>query len=60
MSEAERLRREKRRTVEMARARAAADLALATAAPHRRMLEQALAALDDQLARVVIRSRFTA
>jgi hypothetical protein len=33
----------------MARTRAAADLARATAEPHRRMLEQALAALDAQL-----------
>jgi len=39
----------RRRSLELARARAAADLAHATAAAHRRMLEQAIAALDDQL-----------
>jgi hypothetical protein len=51
-SEAELLRRAKRRTLELARARAAEDLSRATAAPHRRMLEQALNALDDQLRKV--------
>jgi hypothetical protein len=51
-SEAELLRRNKRRTLELARARAAEDLSRATAAPHRRMLEQALQALDDQLRNV--------
>jgi hypothetical protein len=35
--------------LELARARAAADLARATNPAHRRMLEQALAALDQQL-----------
>jgi hypothetical protein len=49
LSEAELLRRDKRRTLELARARAAEDLSRATAAPHRRMLEQALKALDEQL-----------
>ena len=49
LSEAELLRREKRRTLELARTRAAEDLSRATAAPHRRMLEQALKALDEQL-----------
>ncbi len=39
----------RRNSLELARARAAADLAKATAPAHRRMLEQALAALDDQL-----------
>ena len=43
-------RAERRRTLELARARAAADLARATAPAHRRMLEAALAALDQQLA----------
>lgn len=38
-----------RRTVELARARAAADLERATAPAHRRMLEQALASLEEQL-----------
>ena len=39
----------KRRGLELARARAAADLQRATAPAHRRMLEQAIAALDEQL-----------
>ena len=39
----------KRRGLELARARAAADLERATAPAHRRMLEQAIAALDEQL-----------
>jgi hypothetical protein len=49
LSDAERLRREKRRTLELARIRALEDLTRATAAPHRRMLERAIAALDEQL-----------
>jgi hypothetical protein len=49
LSEAERLMREKRHTLELARTRAADDLSRATAAAHRRMLEQALHALDEQL-----------
>jgi hypothetical protein len=49
LSEAELLRREKRRTLELARTRAAEDLSRATAAPHRRMLEEALIALDQRL-----------
>lgn len=40
---------ERRRTLELARARAADDLSRATAPAHRRMLEQAIGALDDQL-----------
>lgn len=39
----------KRRTLELARARAAADLSRATAAAHKRLLEQTIAALDEQL-----------
>ncbi|PYR60607.1 MAG: hypothetical protein DMF85_04585 [Acidobacteria bacterium] len=42
-------RLERRRTLELARTRAAADLARATNPAHRRMLEQAIAALDEQL-----------
>ena len=42
-------RRTRQEGLELARSRAAADLARATAAPHRRMLEQAIAALDEQL-----------
>ena len=41
--------RAKRQGLELARARAAADLERATIPAHRRMLEQALAAIDDQL-----------
>ena len=41
--------RAKRQGLELARARAAADLERATVPAHRRMLEQALAAIDDQL-----------
>jgi hypothetical protein len=41
---------ERRRTLELSRARLAADLSRATATPHRRMLEHALADLDAQLA----------
>jgi hypothetical protein len=43
------LRREKRRTLELARARAADDLSRARTDGHRRMLEQALEALDRQI-----------
>jgi hypothetical protein len=50
ISPAEARRRADRRTIELARARAAADLARATVPAHRAMLESALRALDDQLA----------
>lgn len=40
---------ERRRSLELARARAEADLQRATASAHRRMLEQAIASLDAQL-----------
>lgn len=40
----------RRATLHLARARAAADLTRATVPAHRRMLEQALAALDAQIA----------
>jgi hypothetical protein len=43
---------ERRALLELARARAEGDLQRATATPHRRMLEQAIAALDEQLARL--------
>ncbi len=39
----------RRRTLELARARAMADLASARSAAHRQMLEAAIRALDDQL-----------
>ena len=45
----EQARDERRRSLELARARAAADLARATAPAHRQMLEQAIVALDEQL-----------
>lgn len=40
---------ERRATLELTRARTAADLERATAPPHRRMLEQAIATIDEQL-----------
>ena len=42
-------RRARRRTLELTRARAAADLERATVPAHRAMLEAAIKALDDQL-----------
>jgi hypothetical protein len=42
----------RQRTLELARARALADLASATAPAHRRMLEGAIQALDEQLGKV--------
>jgi hypothetical protein len=39
----------KRRTLEMSRARAVADLSRATSAAHKEMLGQAITALDQQL-----------
>lgn len=45
----EQARMTRRRNLELARTRAAADLERATAPAHRRMLEQAIAALDEQL-----------
>lgn len=45
----EKARLERRGSLELARARAAADLARATAPNHRKMLEQAIASLDEQL-----------
>jgi hypothetical protein len=45
----EQARQAKRRSLELARARAAADLERATAPGHRKMLELAIAALDEQL-----------
>ena len=43
---------ERRRTLQLARTRAAEDLARATAPHHRKMLEQTLTAIDEQLARL--------
>ena len=52
LTEAQRTAAVERRTLELARARAAADLSRATAPAHRRMLEQALAELDTKLSRL--------
>jgi hypothetical protein len=41
---------DRRRTLSLSRARALADLDRATAAQHRKLLEQTIAALDRQLA----------
>ena len=48
---------ERRRTLELSRARALDDLSRATAPQHRRMLETALATIEDQLAALDGRSR---
>jgi hypothetical protein len=45
----EQAKRARRAQLELARARAAADLSRATAPAHRSMLEQAIKALDEQL-----------
>jgi hypothetical protein len=45
----ERAREERRRSLELTRARTLADLSRATAPHHRAMLQQAIAALDEQL-----------
>ncbi|HEY2433047.1 MAG TPA: hypothetical protein VGI12_10275 [Vicinamibacterales bacterium] len=45
----ERARLERRRGLELARSRATADLAGATAPAHKEMLRRAIAALDEQL-----------
>ena len=44
------LRERLRQSIQLSRARAEAELSRATAPAHRRMLEQALASLDAQLA----------
>ena len=49
LSEEERARHQRRRTLELARARTAADLSRAVAPARRVMLERALAALDAEL-----------
>jgi hypothetical protein len=43
----------RRATLELARARVIADLERATSPHHRRMLEQAVATIDEQLAQLV-------
>jgi hypothetical protein len=49
LTAAERDAQERRRTLELALARAQADLAAARSPAHRRMLEEAIRALKDQL-----------
>jgi hypothetical protein len=49
LSAEERARKERAESLRLARARAAADLERATAPAHRRMLEQTLAAIDEEL-----------
>ena len=49
MSAEEKARLSKQRNLELARARAVADLSRASAPAHKKMLEQAIAALDEQL-----------
>jgi hypothetical protein len=43
----------RRRTLELALARARADLAVASSAAHRQMLQQAIAALEEQLGQAI-------
>ena len=50
LSEEERARRQRRQTLELARARTAADLSRAASPAQRQMLERAIAALDAALA----------
>jgi hypothetical protein len=50
LSESARARMEQQRTLQLSRKRAADDLSRATAPAHRLMLEQAIAALDKELA----------
>lgn len=49
MTEEQRAAAERRRSLELAKARAADDLTRATAPAHRRMLEQTLEAIEAQL-----------
>lgn len=49
LSADDRHRADRRRTLELARARAADDLSRATAPAHKRLLEHTIAALDEQL-----------
>ena len=49
LSPSEQATAQRRAALELTRARTAADLERATAPQHRRMLERALAALDEQL-----------
>ena len=57
LTSAERDNLERRRSVELALARARAELATAGSAAHRRMLEQAIEYLEQQLASQCLNSR---
>ena len=52
LSETQRLLQDRQRTLSLTRSRAVADLGRATLPQHRRMLEAAIAALDEQLAKL--------
>jgi hypothetical protein len=52
LSEEERVRNQRRLTLELARARTAADLSRAAMAAQREMLERAIAALDAELGKL--------
>jgi hypothetical protein len=49
LTDVQRATAERRKTLQLTRARAEADLARATAPAHRRMLEQAIEAIDQQI-----------
>jgi hypothetical protein len=52
LTDAERSNADRRRSLELARARAADDLTRATVPAHRKMLEQVLAAIEAQLQQI--------
>jgi hypothetical protein len=52
LTEQQRADGDRRRTLDLTRARAVDDLKCATSPAHRRMLEQAIAAIDEQLSRL--------
>ena len=52
LTEQQRADADRRKTLELSKARAADDLTKATSPNHRRMLEQALQAIDEQLAKL--------
>lgn len=52
LTEQQRADADRRKTLELSKARAADDLTRATSPNHRRMLEQALQAIDEQLTKL--------
>ena len=56
MSPEDRIIEQRRRTLELTLTRARHDLSRATAPAHRRMLEQAIAVLDQQLSHMKVGS----